>query len=99
MSLSGTWAPRAGWPRRSDHSRVRAPTGASMVLKRPDEGDAALPDVDLVEELVKKSLQINAHLKSGESTSRYLEQLRQQVRQQVGGKPAAPAARSSGGSR
>jgi hypothetical protein len=56
-----------------------------MVLKRPDEGNPILPDVDLVDELVRKSLEINKHLKAGDSTGRYLESLRESVRQKVPG--------------
>ena len=66
-----------------------------MVLRRPKEPEPEAPDVEFVEELVRKSLEINAQLRNGDSTSRYLQHLRDQARAQVqeakGVAPGKPA--------
>lgn len=51
-----------------------------MVLRPKNlEPDPEIPDVEFVEELVRKSLAVNQHLRSGESTTKYLKKLRQEA--------------------
>lgn len=70
-----------------------------MVLRpKNQEPQAHIPDVNFVEELVRKSLAINKDLRAGESTTKYLKHLREQVRQQAqgGAEPPGGASKAPG---
>jgi hypothetical protein len=72
-----------------------------MVLKRPKLDDAApkpdaKSDVELMEHLVKKSLQINPELRDGKGTHEVMDSLRQQAIAQSRSRAAPPPAAPSG---
>jgi hypothetical protein len=51
-----------------------------MVIKRPDmQSKGAEPDLEIMEQLVKKSLEINPQLKDGKNTRQVLADLRNQA--------------------
>jgi hypothetical protein len=62
-----------------------------MAIKRPKgrEPKFEVPDTKFIDEMVRASLAVNPSLKNGETTSKYLERMRQVA---LGGKSIAPAA-------
>jgi hypothetical protein len=76
----------------------REPPGIKMVLKRPDTGSSntdpqGKPQIELIEELVKKSLDVNPSLGGGRDVQAVMSSLKKEaIQAKSGAPPSTPTA-------